>query len=138
MNTDFLDAHERHLTDAEALHSAGRLANADHLYGLSAECGLKKLMVEFGMRYDSQNDRPQDVADQRHIDRIWYRYETYRQGRPAGSRYPLSTPAPFDNWNVSQRYSRQDQFDLARVNPHRAGAREVHRLIQQAQLEGLV
>jgi len=44
MTADFLDAHERHWTDAEILFAQGRFANADHLYGLSAECGLKWLM----------------------------------------------------------------------------------------------
>jgi hypothetical protein len=40
MNADFLDAHYRHWQDAELLFGRGRLANADHLYGLAAECGL--------------------------------------------------------------------------------------------------
>jgi hypothetical protein len=42
MNTDFLDAHERHHDDADHLHANARHANADHLYGVSAECGLKR------------------------------------------------------------------------------------------------
>lgn len=49
MNPDFLDAHDRHWNDAEYLFAALRWANADHLYGLSAECGLKRLMIAFGM-----------------------------------------------------------------------------------------
>ncbi len=43
MQADFLDAHERHWQDAELLLTNQRLANADHLYGMSAECGLKRL-----------------------------------------------------------------------------------------------
>lgn len=38
---DFADAHRRHWGDAELLFRSRRLGNADHLYGLSAECGLK-------------------------------------------------------------------------------------------------
>lgn len=38
---DFPDAHARHWQDAERLAQAGRWANADQLYGYSAECGLK-------------------------------------------------------------------------------------------------
>lgn len=49
MKTDFHDAHERHWDDAERLFEAQRWANADHLYGVAAECGLKWLMVHFGM-----------------------------------------------------------------------------------------
>jgi hypothetical protein len=52
MQADFLDAHERHWQDAELLLTNQRLANADHLYGMSAECGLKRLMLAFGMTYD--------------------------------------------------------------------------------------
>ena len=47
MNEDFLDAHLRHWTDAELLYAAQRWANADHLYGISAECGLKGLTETF-------------------------------------------------------------------------------------------
>lgn len=58
MQADYLDAHERHWEDAEHLFQSGRWANADHLYGLAAECGLKKLMLAFGMSYDTSRDRP--------------------------------------------------------------------------------
>ena len=43
-DTDFADAHRRHWEDAELLHDHGRWANADQLYGFSAECGLKAVM----------------------------------------------------------------------------------------------
>lgn len=49
MQVDFLDAHFRHWEDVEQLFQQHRLANADHLYGLAAECGLKRLMMVFGM-----------------------------------------------------------------------------------------
>ena len=41
---DFHDAHLRHWQDAELLFRHDRWANADQLYGLSAECGLKAVM----------------------------------------------------------------------------------------------
>ncbi len=40
---DFADAHRRH-GGAELLFMSERLGNADHLYGLNAECGLKAVM----------------------------------------------------------------------------------------------
>lgn len=49
MVTDFMDAHHRHWEDAELLFNASRWANADHHYGMVAECGLKRLMIVFGM-----------------------------------------------------------------------------------------
>lgn len=51
---DFFDAHERHWGDGEILFNAQRWANADHLYGLSAECGMKAVMVGLGMPTDKQ------------------------------------------------------------------------------------
>lgn len=43
MQSDFLDAHNRHWQDAEQLFEAQRWANADQLFGMAAECGLKSL-----------------------------------------------------------------------------------------------
>ncbi len=57
MPADFLDVHHRHWDDAERLFAAQRWANADHLYGMAAECGLKRLMRAFGMPFDSARDR---------------------------------------------------------------------------------
>ncbi len=42
MSVDFGDAHIRHWKDAELLYCVQHLANADHLYGMAAECGLKR------------------------------------------------------------------------------------------------
>ena len=50
---DFHDAHRRHWQDAELLRKHGRWANADQLYGFSAECGLKAVMKALGMAVDS-------------------------------------------------------------------------------------
>jgi hypothetical protein len=43
MSDDYQDAAQRHWRDAEILHHqpTPRLANASHLYGMSAECSLK-------------------------------------------------------------------------------------------------
>lgn len=50
----FRDAMDRHWQDAELLHRKERLANADHLYGLSAECGLKALLEQDGNRIEGR------------------------------------------------------------------------------------
>lgn len=66
MQADFLDAHERHWGDAERLFQAQRWANADHLYGMAAECGMKRLMLAFGMPYDAGKDWPASKQDRAH------------------------------------------------------------------------
>lgn len=136
MQTDFLDAHDRHMEDAEFLGQHNRLANADHLYGISAECGLKSLMLAFGMPFDE--GRPRRREDRVHADRIWQRYEAYRHGHLAGIGYSLPVDNPFDDWNIDQRYGNRTNFDRNRVRRHQMGARLVRDLVTRARLEGLI
>lgn len=138
MQADFLDAQERHWDDAQRLLQLQRLANADHLYGMAAECGLKRLMLAFGMGVDPSTGSPVDNKDWKHANKIWARFESYRNGHAQGTGYALSPANPFVNWDVSDRYAPQSDFDLARVTGHQAGAQAVRGLITKAQLEGLL
>lgn len=138
MRVDFLDAHERHWEDAERLFRAQRWANADHLYGLAAECGLKRLMLAFGMPFDTTKDRPAKKEDREHADGIWARFEAYRCGHHRGAGYVLPTSNLFGDWNVSQRYAHQSQFDQTRAQGHQSGAAIVRALVKKAQREGLL
>ena len=139
MQSDFLDGHNRHFNDAEQLFATSRWANADHLYGLATECGLKRLMLVFGMPFDANRDMPQYKADKKHANEIWSRYETYLNGHPQGTGYALpKTPNPFRNWDISQRYANQTQFDRTRIEPHRNATKQVQALIKKAQRAGLL
>lgn len=136
MKADFLDAHDRHWKDAEFLFNRARWANADHLYGLAAECGLKRLMLAFNMPVAS--GIPKEKKDRVHADAIWARYESYRSGHHKGANYSLPVTDPFSNWDVSQRYANQINFTKTLVEPHRNGAEAVSDLIRKAILEGFV
>lgn len=138
MQADFLDAHERHWDDAERLLQAQRWANADHLYGMVAECGLKQLMLAFGMLYDAARDRPDSRQDRVHANGAWARFESYRSGHAQGMGYVLPLSNPFANWDVADRYAHQANFDQARVQGHQAAAQTVRGLIAKAQREGLL
>lgn len=139
MKTDFLDAHHRHWEDAELLKKRGRWANADHLYGLSAECGLKRLMQAFGMEIDPGTGSPKEWPDKVHImgekGNAWDRYESYRQGRKP-AKYPLPVQNPFQDWDISQRYAHRAGFSKEIVKSHRIGAQLVRKLIHRADREG--
>jgi len=138
MQADFLDAHYRHWEDAERLFQAQSWANADHLYGFAAECGLKGLMLAFGMPYDAIKDRPRNEDDRKHADAIWVRFESYRSGHVAGSGYvPAVVGNPFSLWSASQRYAHRSNFDVVRATGHRGGADAVRDLVAKAQTEGL-
>lgn len=139
MNTDFLDAHLRHLRDADYLFSGSYLANADHLYGMAAECGLKRLMMAFGMQTDNTGSPVDRQSDRIHAEKVWARYETYRSGHIQGVQYglPFSTN-PFDDWKVEQRYAQEQCFDNARVEPHRTAAHSIRALVKNAEMAGLI
>lgn len=138
MQADYLDAHERHWNDAESLFQAQRWANADHLYGMAAECGIKQLMRAFGMPYDTSNDRPKSKDDRVHANGIWVRFESYRSGRVLGTGYTLPSNNPFGNWDVADRYAHQSNFNQTQVQGHQTGAGAVCGLIAKAQREGLL
>jgi len=138
VKSDFKDAHQRHWEDAELLYGSNRWANADHLYGMAAECGLKSLMLVFDMPFDHSKDRPQNKTDWQHADGVWRRYESYRCGHPRGTHYPLPAKNPFQDWNVSQRYANRVNFDEARATSHRDGADVVRQLVCGAIREGLI
>ncbi|MDF3883650.1 hypothetical protein [Cupriavidus basilensis] len=144
MITDYLDAHYRHLEDAEHLFGASRWANADHLYGVAAECGLKRLMIAFGMKVDTTTGTPSNRQDRVHVmetrkpDNAWDRYETYRSGHNTAAGYVLTSTNPFIDWDVSQRYAHRRHFDQVRADSHRLGARAVRALVNKAILEGLL
>jgi hypothetical protein len=136
MTTDFADAHQRHLIDAKTLYDVSRWENADHLYGLSAECGLKALMIKFGMILE--NNKPKEKKDAVHANKIWDRYESYCSGHPSGTQYVLPSNNPFSDWDVNQRYAHCNDFSQTIVEPRKQGAECVKALVKKAQLEGLI
>ncbi|MFY8092831.1 MAG: SAM-dependent methyltransferase [Niveispirillum sp.] len=138
MPADFIDANGRHTDDAERLFQVERYANADHLFGIAAECGLKCLMAAFGMPVEPATGDPKERTDKQHVDALWVRYESYRYGHHSGAGYVLPAVNPFADWQASQRYERQDQFDADRVEPHRHSAIFIQRLVSKAQSEGLL
>lgn len=138
MQADFLDAFERHWHDAELLLKSARWANADHLYGVAAECGLKQLMLKFSMTCSTTDGSPDKADDRKHANAVWSRFEHYRSGHVNGAKYVLPNSNPFNDWNVSDRYAHQANFDEQRARDHRSGAASVLQLIQQARYDGLL
>lgn len=49
-----------------------QLANADQLFGFAVECGLKKLMMQFGMTVKDDGSPTKD-NDRVHANKIWAR-----------------------------------------------------------------
>jgi hypothetical protein len=119
MSADFRDAARRHLDDAELLLNDGRIPNADQLFGLSAECSLKAVMVALGMATDSAGT-PKDRGHKVHMPDQWAAFQSFASGRLA-SRYlePLDTQNPFVDWDVEQRYWAGSAIPPAAAQNHR-------------------
>ena len=132
MQSDFFNAFKRHWNDAEYLYADARWANADQLYAYSAECGLKCLMRLFGMAVDPDGNPL--GSDKAHVNIIWERYEAYRAG--GGSTDYILPHNPFSNWDVSNRYANENNFNPIDVQLHRIGTDLVRKLIDKAVLDG--
>lgn len=137
MTEDFLDSHKRHWDDAERLFSVGRWANADHLYGISAECGLKGLLEKL-QRAPLNGNQRRHIWESRKPDNCWGIFDAYRSGHVLAAKFPMPNDNPFNDWDISQRYAHQSYFDRNRADSHRNGAEIIKRFVTTADLEGLL
>ncbi len=137
MKTDFGDAATRHWEDAELLRGEEQWANADHLYGVAAECALKAVMVMLGMKTEPDDGSPSESRHKKHINRIWGEFSTFAAGRSEGRYNEMLPPGtPFADWDVAQRYAARREFSKARVTLHRAAAEAVRKILASARLDG--
>ena len=126
---DFTGAHRRHWQDAELLFAKRRWANADQLYGFSAECGLKAILEKDGERIEGDYKK--------HIHKLWPEFKNFADGRK-GKRYLSRLPdgEPFSDWSHHNRYAASLHFNEAKARPHRAAAEGIYRMVLDAELDG--
>lgn len=134
MSTDYLDAAWRHHNDATLLYEKERWPNADQLYGLAAECGLKAIMQALGMRL-GKHGAPEERRHRVHIDTLWDEYQTFVFGREAEQLAALGTNV-FTDWSIHQRYWSTRKIERDAVDRHKNGAETVWRLVSLARLDG--
>lgn len=134
---NFPDAHVRHWQDAELLARAGRWANADQLYGYSAECGLKAVMVANRMPVARNTGSPIKRRHRQHVQHLWGTFRSFVCGRPtAGLLHHLPQANPFAQWSESNRYAASHHFKAATVTPHRMGAHQVRQFYLRLRVSG--
>ena len=133
---DFVDAHRRHWKDGELLFDNERWANADQLYGFSAECGLKAAMKDLGMPVNEEG-RPVQAEHLEHVQRLWPVFRDFADGR-SGRKYVRQLPHknPFADWSHHNRYASRVHFGRENVTPHRDAARTVRDMVQSAEQDG--
>ena len=132
---DFADAHRRHWEDAELLFEHERWANADHLYGLSAECGLKAIMLSLGMDVGA-GGMPLEPRNRKHMPTLWSAFENFARDRDGG-RYlaSLSDDGSFDKWSIHDRYANRDRFTKEWAAPRRKAASRIGDVVRQVEQE---
>ena len=135
---DFANAHVRHWRDAEYLFDAGRWGNADQLYGLSAECGLKAVMVADGLPVDAAGS-PARRKHKKHVDTLWGTFRAFVQGRRTGHLlHHLPQSNPFTSWSVDNRYANDVHFNQTAAASHRTAARRVRIFYLRLKVRGHV
>jgi len=139
MSTDFKDASARHLEDAESLLAPPlrREANADHLFGLSAECSLKAVMLGLGMTV-TPTGAPADRGHKVHMPELWAAFQSFAMGQLA-SRYlePLDKQNPFADWDVEQRYWSRAAVLTTATGAHHRGAIQCRASLEKLLLDGV-
>lgn len=133
---DYYDAAQRHIDDAHHLLALTRLANADHLFGVSAECALKAIMLSLGMQMT--DGKPQN-RKHGHINVLWDEFISFANGR-GGAKYAtfLGTANTFGSWDVSQRYENTSTISVAAVTDHKKSAEVAFNCLVQAVMDGVV
>lgn len=135
MSTDFRDAAKRHMADAESLKE-NSWANADHLFGVAAECALKRVMVSLDMATHPDGS-PRDRGHKVHMPDLWPAFQSFAQGRLA-SRYlqSLSPDNLFVRWSIEQRYSHRTTISQAQADDHHLAASQCMAVMEMAFLDG--
>jgi hypothetical protein len=136
---EYRDAADRHWEDAGFLINDNRTANADHLFGLAAECAMKAVMLGLGMPL-RQDGAPVQSKHRKHVDTLWNEFCTFAQMRN-GAKYAATLSAygnDFIDWDISQRYEHRATITAAMVKKHEEGARTAMNVLKQAFLDGVV
>lgn len=114
---NFHGAALRHYEDACLLHQNQREANAGHLYGFVAECGLKSILIAAGLATEPNGDitKVKKGSDFRwHADKLANQVglvKSFLEGRKLAE-YLAHIPdiGNFSDWNTDHRY-----YDVASI-----------------------
>lgn len=138
----FAAAGRRHLVDGQHLHSRGRLATADHLAGLAAECVLKAILLQFlgatmGPIRPKTRDPSGTSVDYGHLPKIWDEVALHANGR-AGAQFValLAVPNPYSDWDISDRYCDGNAITSTATQKHLQAAVDLGNAYQRAILSG--
>ncbi|MEV7596635.1 hypothetical protein AB0O91_04525 [Kitasatospora sp. NPDC089797] len=93
---------------------------ADHLAGISAECALKAILIDFLGSQDNGNKAPMHpkTGNHGHVDKLWPQLAQLAQGRVGAALLPLIAHNPFAGWKVDHRYEDGSAIQAADLAVH--------------------
>ncbi|TAL50543.1 MAG: hypothetical protein EPN89_04770 [Methylovulum sp.] len=126
----------------ELLYQNSRWANADQLYGLSAECVLKRIIV--GLEPSCVDQATGDFTNRdhkKHFEQslskdLWNHFSINFSGRLA--RHALPNINGFSDWDIFQRYAHERHFDQQRADSHRTATMALQNLLQELFTDGVI
>jgi hypothetical protein len=138
---DFQQAAKRHFYDAELLMNHSRQATAGQLYGFTAECGIKSLLVWKG--YPTHPATGELLEKKRkfraHIHELIKNINmlyAFLDGRGA-AKYLAMIPSigNFSDWKTDHRYYADSALPPS-VSSWRKASREIMRMLDEVTLDG--
>lgn len=140
----FHGAARRHYADADLLGTNRRDANAGHLYGFVAECGLKALLVAGGLRTEPDGDitrNPKGTDFRWHVDTLVTQINmvhSFLDGRTM-SDYLAHIPdiTNFCDWSTAHRYYAETHIPSSLENWHIA-ASQVMKMLDIVKADGKI
>jgi hypothetical protein len=131
------------MVDANTLLGESRGANAGHLYGIVAECGLKALLIACGVPADSNGEIPLGNRFRQHVPVLPGRIVVDGHLIPDSSRASqyltsLAHLGKFNDWLIEHRYWREAALPLHSVGAWKVAAEEILLMVDKAKEDGVL
>ena len=141
MSSNFKEAAKRHYEDARYLRSDNRQPNAGQLFGFSAECGIKALLVGLGHPTDASGGITPAWGLRGHIHQIHGVFGLLNQfgvDSRQSAKYHAMVPhlGDFSDWHTDHRYASAAEILLPLVEKWDSAAQEVLKMVQEAEFSG--
>jgi hypothetical protein len=135
---DFHAASRRHFEAAEMLDGNTAAADAAHLYGLSAECGIKSVLLGTGVAQAAgDGDFPRGPLRD-HIGGLSQAMASISAGRVFPAYLAMIQPdiASFSSWDINDRYKNETMIALGDYPRWKQAAAKVNAMLALAASQG--
>ncbi len=140
-NINFIKSAKRHYDDAKILLNANSVPNAGQLFGFCAECGLKALLIAYGLTTDpSTGDLNLSDSDKkkylRHINVLCNNISIFTQDTTYASYLAIMPSiAFFLDWRTDHRYYDESAIPN-NISKWENAATEVRRMVDKLIQDG--